>query len=205
MYDRTRKILYGNEQIHNGWFSDFNLSDRSKPGSWNHWLRAPSYQKQKKNLSKPTILTATNDINNQKTMNGEIRVYIYGWGKNTWMTGLSQRVKILKFLVTYLCSNHKIIKILNIIFINFQLGVIFDTFARWEKADNIWASTDVIFKGLVTTLEDLARSIRPNRYGAISYHFPGNHKLNEMVAEQTANTVDYDPVEILIPRGRGKE
>jgi len=26
-----------------------------------------------------------------------------------------------------------------------------------------------------------------------------------MVAEQTANTVDYDPVEILIPRGRGKE
>ena len=77
MYDRTRKILYGNEQIHNGWFSDFNLSDRSKPGSWNHWLRAPSYQKQKKNLSKPTILTATNDINNQKTINGEIRVYIY--------------------------------------------------------------------------------------------------------------------------------
>ena len=61
------------------------------------------------------------------------------------------------------------------------------------------------FKGLVTTLEDLARSIRPNRYGAISYHFPGNHKLNEMVAEQTENTVDYDPVEILIPRGQGKE
>ena len=26
-----------------------------------------------------------------------------------------------------------------------------------------------------------------------------------MVAEQTANTVDYDPVEILIPRGRGKD
>ena len=26
-----------------------------------------------------------------------------------------------------------------------------------------------------------------------------------MVAEQTANTVDYDPVEILIPRGQGKD
>ena len=67
MYDRARKILYGNEQIHNGWFSDFHLA-----------LIAPSYQKQNKNLSKPTILTATNDINNQKTINGEIRVYIYG-------------------------------------------------------------------------------------------------------------------------------
>jgi len=56
------------------------LFDRSKAGSRYHWLRAPSYQKQNKNLSKPTILTATNDINNQKTINGEIRVYIYGCG-----------------------------------------------------------------------------------------------------------------------------
>ena len=47
--------------------------------SLSDWLRAASYQKENEIFFKPTILTATNDINNQKTtINGEIRVYIYG-------------------------------------------------------------------------------------------------------------------------------
>ena len=74
MYDRTRKILYGNKQVYNGWFFFIFIlvSDRSVAlgTDLNGWGRL--YKNE--NLFKPTILTATNDINNQKTaINGEIR------------------------------------------------------------------------------------------------------------------------------------
>ena len=55
-----------------------------------------------------------------------------GWDKKLKPESnvVSKRVKILKFPVMYSCFNHKIKKILSIIFINFQPDDISDMFAR---------------------------------------------------------------------------